>query len=94
MLNLLDIKNNIESLPHFQQVALVEHLITNNIHYTENKNGIFLNISILNDSEITIVQNFINRINDETHEFNKAELIKQEFKKQLANDTPCPLEES
>tara|TARA_Y100000768_G_C23650954_1_gene528570 strand:- start:43 stop:345 length:303 start_codon:yes stop_codon:yes gene_type:complete len=83
MSNLTDIKNTIELLPHHQQLILVEHLIKNDIEFTENKNGIFLNISILTYNQISIIKNVINMIKEENDNFNKVELLKEEFKKQL-----------
>ena len=46
MFNLIEIKNIIESLPHYQQLLLIEHIMKHKIKFTENKNGIFLEISI------------------------------------------------
>ena len=87
MFNLNEMKNVIEKLPHYQQVLLVGHMITHKIHFTENKNGIFVDISMLNDEEINIIENFICQIKKEDEKFNAVELQKEEFKKQL--DTPC-----
>ena len=94
MLTLLEIKNIIELLPHHQQLILVEHLIKNKIMYSENKNGIFLDISNLNKNELTIINNIIIQIKNENDNFNKVELIKEEFKKQLDTNISCTLEEA
>tara|TARA_Y100000389_G_scaffold123496_1_gene120797 strand:+ start:6755 stop:7054 length:300 start_codon:yes stop_codon:yes gene_type:complete len=92
MFNLTELKNIIELLPHYQQLLLVEHLIQHKIQYTENKNGIFLNISMLSNHDISIIQNFIAKTKEETDNFNKVEQIKEEFKKQLEANVSSSLE--
>ena len=87
MFNLIEIKNIIESLPHYQQLLLIEHIMKHNIKFTENKNGIFLDISILDDQQIKIIESFITKIKNEEEKFNAVEIQKEELKKQL--DTQC-----
>ena len=87
MFNLIEMKNIIENLAHYQQVLLVGHMITHKIHFTENKNGIFVDISILNDEELNIIDKFICQIKKEDEKFNAVELQKEVFKKQL--NTHC-----
>lgn len=83
MYNLNEIKKTIECLPQYQQLLLVEHFMNNNIHFTENKNGIFLDISMLTDDKVKIIELFIHKIQKEDEKFNAVELQKEEFKKQL-----------
>tara|TARA_X000000368_G_scaffold397297_1_gene366307 strand:- start:196 stop:477 length:282 start_codon:yes stop_codon:yes gene_type:complete len=87
MLNLNDIKNVIESLPHYQQLLLIEHIMQHNIKFTENKNGIFLDISMLDDHQVKIIESFISKIKNEEEKFNAVEIQKEELKKQL--DLQC-----
>ena len=86
MLNLITIKNTIESLPHYQQLLIVQHMINHKINFTENKNGIFLDISILEKNEIDIIENFLYKIKIEEEKFNAIEDKKAEYKKQLGNE--------
>ena len=87
MFNLIEIKNIIESLPHYQQLLLIEHIMKHKIKFTENKNGIFLDISILDDQQVKIIESFITKIKNEEEKFNAVEIQKEELKKQL--DTQC-----
>ena len=83
MFNLNKIKDNIESLPHYQQLLIVQHMMNNKINFTENQNGIFLDISILQDREIEIIQDFLLKIKLEEEKFNAVENKKAELKKQI-----------
>ena len=83
MQNLIEIKNNIERLPHYQQLLVVEHIIKHKIQFTENQNGIFLDISILENHQLSIIENFLSQIKLEDEKFNAVELEKEKFKKQL-----------
>ena len=58
------LRDNIESLPNFHQIEVLRILYKNHITFSENKNGVFLNLSYVNlevihkiNEYVTFVQN-------------------------------------
>ena len=50
------LRDNIESMEHVHQLRILEIIKNNNIEYTENSNGIFINMTILSPQLITSIQ--------------------------------------
>ncbi len=53
------LRDNIESMEHVHQLRILEIIKNNNIEYTENSNGIFINMTILSPQLITSIQEYI-----------------------------------
>lgn len=74
------------------QIELTEDLYNllseNSIQHTSNKNGIFLNISVLDDTSLLLLHNYVqnddkkeDKIEDEIIEYKNVEYEKKEIKK-------------
>tara|TARA_B110000971_G_C19731346_1_gene373194 strand:+ start:174 stop:452 length:279 start_codon:yes stop_codon:yes gene_type:complete len=53
------IRKSIEVMPKINQIEFVKILLDNNVKLTENNNGIFVNLNILDDN---IIKQFISHI--------------------------------
>ena len=76
MLSLNDIKKFLENMPLANQEKFLRLIIKNNIPFSQNKNGSFINISELNSSQITIINQFISLLELEEFTFNEVEKTK------------------
>ena len=89
-INLNSIKHILENMPSINQIKFLKLIIKNNIPYSENKNGTFINISELSSNQIDKINTFIDLINKEEHSFNEVENTKIELKKLIdAQPTTC-----
>lgn len=60
---LKELKNKILNLEEFQQIEIIKIIKENNIKYSSNKNGIFLNMKLLSDKTIKEINNYFTFIN-------------------------------
>ena len=79
------LRDNIEALPVFHQIEILRILYKNHITFSENKNGVFLNLSYVNldvihkiNEYVTFVQNQENQMCE--FEKKKMTLSNQYFK--------------
>tara|TARA_Y100000389_G_scaffold138658_1_gene136425 strand:- start:70 stop:318 length:249 start_codon:yes stop_codon:yes gene_type:complete len=63
----------------------VRLIIKHNIQYTENKNGIFINISELDNVQLDTIFKFIELIQQEEYTFNQVEIAKVNLRKLITN---------
>ena len=66
------LRDNIESLSEFHQIEVLRILHSNHITFSENKNGVFVNLSYVN-------YDVMNKINDYVTFVNKQETQLYEF---------------
>tara|TARA_Y100000992_G_C21156129_1_gene438690 strand:+ start:271 stop:576 length:306 start_codon:yes stop_codon:yes gene_type:complete len=85
MSSLNTIKKYLEKMSFSNQEKFLKLIIKNNIPFSENKNGSFINISELNSSQINIINQFISLLELEEYSFNEVEKTKQ-LLKNLIND--------
>lgn len=79
MSNLLKIKEEIEVLNKVRQLEILKIFINNKIDTTENKNGNFVNLSLVSQSILDEIQNKINYFKQQDESLDKMEKIKQNF---------------
>lgn len=77
-LNLL--KNQIEKLEKFHQICILEILVTNNVPFTENRNGIFVNMIKLNSTIIQKIKEYLLYVSSQNFQLETTEQLKQELK--------------
>ena len=77
------IKITTEKWEKINQVQILRILKDNNITITENKNGVFVNLSGLGEDIIDKITKYIEHHNKQETEFNKQEEIKDDLKKQI-----------
>ena len=59
---LKNLKDLIGKLEDFQKTEIFKIISENNIKYTQNKNGVFLNMKNLSEKCITDIKNYLNFI--------------------------------
>ena len=79
MSELLTIKNKIENLNKKHQLEILKIISKLNISYSENNNGIFFNLSGLNNSEISEISNYISYVSDQEESLQHLEDVKNEL---------------
>lgn len=84
--NLQDKKNlvlKIEGLGKLEQVEIFKIIKTETNYYTENVNGIFININILSDKLLNDIELFIDYCHQQENELKKKELIMEQKKLEI-----------
>lgn len=61
-LSLFNLKNQISNLEEFQQIEILKIIDKNNIKYSQNNNGIFLNMKLLCDKSLKQINNYLDFI--------------------------------
>ena len=85
MSSLNTIKKYLEKMSFSNQEKFLKLIIKNNIPFSQNKNGSFVNISELNSSQLAIINQFISLLELEEFTFNEVEKTKQ-LLRNLIND--------
>ena len=83
--SLKTLRDNIESLSEFHQIEVLRILHSNHITFSENKNGVFVNLSYVNYDVMNKINEYVTFVNkQETHlyefEEKKTLLSNQYFK--------------
>lgn len=81
--SLNDIKNKIEHMDKIRHIDILKIFIKHNVSYTENKNGIFINLSELDQSIIHKIQNYIQYLEIQDQVIEEFEKEKNEYIKLL-----------
>tara|TARA_B100001758_G_scaffold36350_3_gene27655 strand:+ start:11084 stop:11359 length:276 start_codon:yes stop_codon:yes gene_type:complete len=79
-MNIKELKENIESLDIHQQIQIGKILYDDNISMFENKNGVFVNLTDVNEDTINKVNKLLQHIKEQELSFKDQELKKQEYK--------------
>lgn len=78
---LIKLKNEIEKLDKIHHVKILKILEKNNIKYSENRNGIFINMNSFNNKTITDIKNTLTYIKEQEKNLNDIEKVKKELNK-------------
>ena len=82
---IVNIKNKIESLNKIHHIKIFQVLIENNIPYTENRNGVFINMNSFNKNIIEILRKTILYITTQEQTLNDIESIKNKLSNNFFN---------
>jgi len=77
---LIKMKNTIECMDKNNQIEVLRLLHKNNAILNENKNGIHINLTELNDNTLSNIYNFVDYINTQENKLNDDEDEKQKYK--------------
>ena len=77
--NLKKIRDMIERMNKIQQVHILKILKDNKIEYSENSNGIFVNMTLLNNETLIRIQNFIKYVDLQEVQLETFEDIKTKY---------------
>jgi hypothetical protein len=58
-LELKILRDKLNDLEEFQQIEIFKIIQTNDVSYSKNNNGIFLNMKLLNDNCITSINDYL-----------------------------------
>ena len=77
-LNLL--KDQIEKLEKFHQIQILEILVENKATFTENRNGIFVNLIKIEKGVIQKIREYLLYVANQNRQLQNTENLKQELK--------------
>ena len=77
--NLKSLKDKIESVNIFHQIEILRIFNDNNVCITENKNGIFINLTYVDSNILDKVYKYLNYVNKQEDQLNEIEEEKQKI---------------
>ena len=80
MSNLKYLKDNIENLDNHQQIHIGKIFYENNINMFENKNGVFINLTEINEEILEKIKLYLQHVEEQEKSINDMENKKQEYK--------------
>lgn len=83
---LLKIRDQVEKMEKIHQVNILKIFKKHNIDFTENSNGIFVNMTILNPDILEEINSYISYVNLQQTQLNKVEQDKERYKKEFYKD--------
>ena len=75
----IKLKNKIEKLDKIHQIKILDILIKNQVKYSENRNGVFLNMDNLNDKTILEIEKNLEYFRKQEKTLSDIETIKEEL---------------
>ena len=84
--DLLKIRDEVEKMEKIHQVNILKILKKYNIDFTENSNGTFVNMTILNGDILEEITSYISYVNLQQKQLNKVEQDKERYKKEFYKD--------
>tara|TARA_Y100000588_G_C14235536_1_gene917126 strand:+ start:914 stop:1222 length:309 start_codon:yes stop_codon:yes gene_type:complete len=78
---LLSLKEDVENLDKFHQIKIFEIFYKNKIPFTENRNGIFINITELPEKMINEISDYLLYVKEQNNTILKTEKIKNRLEK-------------
>lgn len=83
---LIEIRDKIENMEKIHQLHILKILKNKSIDYTENSNGIFINMSILNTTILEEMKEYIEYVSLQQSQLNEIEKDKERYKKEFYKD--------
>ena len=80
------LRDDIEKLDKIHQLHILGVLKSANIDYTENTNGIFINMTILDKTTIKEIADYIDYVKLQQKQLDKIEKDKERYKKEFYKD--------
>lgn len=78
---LIKLKNDIEKLDKIHHLKILEIIEKNSIKYSENRNGIFINMNSFNSKTVSDIKNELKYIKEQEKNLNDIEKVKKELNK-------------
>ena len=83
---LLKVRDEVEKMEKIHQINILKIFKKHNIDFTENSNGIFINMTILNADILEEITSYISYVNLQQSQLNKVEQDKERYKKEFYKD--------
>jgi hypothetical protein len=74
------LRENIEKMNKFNQLEVLRILKNRNIHLNENKNGVLVNLTEVNDEIIKELETYVNYVNAQERNLSENEKQKEDIK--------------
>jgi len=82
---LTTLRQSIENLEKFHHIEILRILKKYNVNFTENRNGIFVNMIILEDNVINELTEYIKYVKAQETQLKQIEIKKKKFKDTFFN---------
>ena len=83
---LIKIRNIIQKMNSIHHLKFFEIIKNHKLTYSENRNGIFFNMNLLNDEIIANIEDYIKYINAQESNLNETEALKKNLGKEFFKD--------
>tara|TARA_A100000164_G_C21328179_1_gene505196 strand:- start:159 stop:443 length:285 start_codon:yes stop_codon:yes gene_type:complete len=83
---LLKIRDDVEKMEKIHQLNILKIFKKHDIEFTENTNGIFINMTILDSTILEEIRSYISYVNLQQKQLNKVEQDKERYKKEFYKD--------
>ena len=78
--------DNIEKMETIHQIHIFKILKENQIEFTENSNGVFINMTLLDELTLKQINTFIKYVNLQQKQLETVEDIKAQYQKEFYKD--------
>ena len=78
---LVYLRDKIQSLSKFHQLEVFRIFKTQKINYTENRNGIFINMNDLDELVLRTIEEYLNYVSTQQQHLDTVEKQKEQYKK-------------
>ena len=84
--NIKKLRDIIENMNKMHQIHILKILKENDIQFTENSNGIFVNMSLLNKKTLNRIRKFIKYVHLQEEQLENVEDIKAKYQEEFYKD--------
>ena len=84
--DLVQLRNKIQSLEKIHQLHILKIINDNNIPYTENTNGVFINLSTTSSIILNKIKTYLKYVNLQEFHLDKGEAAKMQYKQNMFKD--------
>ena len=81
--DLKQLKDRVEALNQHHQIQILKIVTQNNVAYTENKNGSFVNLTNVDEGVISKIAEYLNYVDEQESQLKEVENQKTELTKQF-----------
>jgi len=85
--DIVAIGKKIETLTKEQHIDILQILVNHDVTLNENKNGIFVNLSVLDKNTIDDIKDHLYHITRQEEQLKESELKKDQFNKEFFTET-------
>lgn len=84
--NLIYIRDTIQKMNKVHHIKFFEILKNNNIPYSENRNGIFFNMNLIDSKIVSQISDYINYVEKQEDNLKETEKLKNVLEKEFFKD--------
>jgi len=84
--NLIYIRDTIQKMNKVHHIKFFEILKNNNIPYSENRNGIFFNMNLIDSKIVSQISDYINYVEKQEDNLQETEKLKNVLEKEFFKD--------